>query len=692
MALADAIKWLDKQAGDPDTGFVTTTDIKQAFTQTYTDIGTGGGGGGVTDHGALTGLADDDHTQYLTTTRHSNINHSGIPGVLDQTTADARYITTATGDTRYVNAGGDAMTGNLDMGANSIRTAWEVQAAVLSGFTGSYSDRVTTEDPIEPANVATKNYVDTRDTAVVAAHEAASDPHPVYLTTAEHAAINHTGIPGIGSGGGGGSSMYTNVLDYGAVPGTNCTTALNSAITAAGVGGTIFLPNHPSGDSYYIDQSIQLLSGQRLVGTLAPGYNWDHLPNLTCAIEAAAGFSDNALITRENGAVDVQISNVAFIGLGETGTIDGIDFGPVSGGGGERAWTIRDCYFNGLHTALSGHMWVVRVKGCHFTRCGYGVRPSSGNDTSSAMNDSRFDDCDFYFTYNHAVCFDSTIEAGMSNFSNCRFERSGVTPGSPNVNRNQSANGVRITNGHALQFVNCQTDGNAGPGLYMDGTGSGRVHAIRTSNCIWKRDGTGNNASSLLPGVYIAGTDLCSSSNDVVTWGDPDDAGSGYLSPQYGVQFAGSNNQYVWIGEVEVPSSGATRAYYYTGSNNYQCPVLDPKRGRHDIVALSDSNAPQTPVTGTTYFSTTQGALRSWNGTAWVTGGSGGGGSVDSVNGSTGTVVLDAADVGADPAGSAAAALASAQTYTDSKMIVLGPTDPVPGGTAVDTVIVRKAV
>jgi len=28
-----------------------------------------GGGGGVTDHGALTGLADDDHTQYFNTTR-----------------------------------------------------------------------------------------------------------------------------------------------------------------------------------------------------------------------------------------------------------------------------------------------------------------------------------------------------------------------------------------------------------------------------------------------------------------------------------------------------------------------------------------------------------------------------------------------------------------------------------------------
>lgn len=44
----------------------------------------------------------------------------------------------------------------------------------------------------------------------------------------------------------------------------------------------------------------------------------------------------------------------------------------------------------------------------------------------------------------------------------------------------------------------------------------------------------------------------------------------------------------------------------------------------------------------------------------------GGGGAVDSVNGQTGIVVLDAGDVGADVAGSAAAALASANSYTDT--------------------------
>lgn len=41
---------------------------KATTAQDIADLG--GGGGGVTDHGALTGLGDDDHTQYLTEARH----------------------------------------------------------------------------------------------------------------------------------------------------------------------------------------------------------------------------------------------------------------------------------------------------------------------------------------------------------------------------------------------------------------------------------------------------------------------------------------------------------------------------------------------------------------------------------------------------------------------------------------------
>lgn len=55
--------------------------------------------------------------------------------------------------------------------------------------------------------------------------------------------------------------------------------------------------------------------------------------------------------------------------------------------------------------------------------------------------------------------------------------------------------------------------------------------------------------------------------------------------------------------------------------------------------------------------------VTAWNSLPYFTSGAG---SVDSVNGQTGTVVLDFTDVGADEAGSAAAALASANSYTDT--------------------------
>ena len=45
-----------------DVEFPSVVTVAQLTVQT-------GGGGGVTDHGALTGLGDDDHSQYLTAAR-----------------------------------------------------------------------------------------------------------------------------------------------------------------------------------------------------------------------------------------------------------------------------------------------------------------------------------------------------------------------------------------------------------------------------------------------------------------------------------------------------------------------------------------------------------------------------------------------------------------------------------------------
>lgn len=55
---------------------------------------------------------------------------------------------------------------------------------------------------------------------------------------------------------------------------------------------------------------------------------------------------------------------------------------------------------------------------------------------------------------------------------------------------------------------------------------------------------------------------------------------------------------------------------------------------------------PSSPVTGQTYFNTVTGRLRVYSGTAWIEMGSALDGGVTSVNGQTGAVVIDKADVG----------------------------------------------
>ena len=57
----------DVSPGTPLNGYVLTYNASSGQWQSQSP--TGGGGGGVTDHGALTGLADDDHPQYLTSPR-----------------------------------------------------------------------------------------------------------------------------------------------------------------------------------------------------------------------------------------------------------------------------------------------------------------------------------------------------------------------------------------------------------------------------------------------------------------------------------------------------------------------------------------------------------------------------------------------------------------------------------------------
>jgi len=79
LNLPDAVGML---LPDPDL-YDPVRSVDGYFPDAYGNIDLpGGGGGGVTDHGDLTGLADDDHSQYLTTTR-----------------GDTRYYTKSQSDT-----------------------------------------------------------------------------------------------------------------------------------------------------------------------------------------------------------------------------------------------------------------------------------------------------------------------------------------------------------------------------------------------------------------------------------------------------------------------------------------------------------------------------------------------------------------------------------------------------------------
>ena len=83
-------------------------------------------------------------------------------------------------------------------------------------------------------------------------------------------------------------------------------------------------------------------------------------------------------------------------------------------------------------------------------------------------------------------------------------------------------------------------------------------------------------------------------------------------------------------------------------------------------LTTAQMNAISFPTNGMIVWNTTETATYQYNGTSWVLLG---GGAVDSVNGQTGVVVLDAADVGAEPT------KGSDDNYvTDAQLVVIGNT------------------
>ena len=98
-----------QDAVDPHPQYLTQTEGNTL----YAPFGVTGGGG-VTDHGALTGLGNDDHPHYLTEAR-GNALYAPAGG----DTGD-NWLDQATADGLYVNATGDTITGDITM-AEDVR-------------------------------------------------------------------------------------------------------------------------------------------------------------------------------------------------------------------------------------------------------------------------------------------------------------------------------------------------------------------------------------------------------------------------------------------------------------------------------------------------------------------------------------------------------------------------------------------
>jgi len=410
-----------------------------------------------------------------------------------------------------------------------------------------------------------------------------------------------------------------NVRDHGAVGdgSTDDTTAINAAITAAGVGGVVLFPKSTS--YYKVSSSLKPLERQTWVGQHSPRYNWDEQPTGASTIRAAASFTGTALIHNTATAVaGVTIRNLALVGQGETGSLNCMDLGPTSGP--ERAWRILECSINGFGGAgIAGHGWVVTVRDTHISRCGYGIRPASGADANSQLLDSMIANCYIYFNYHDAIAFDGAAECGMVTIMGNRLERSGValvgnTYDPTDASRDNEACGIYMTRATCINIVGNTTDANTGPGLKINGASAGTVNNVTSTANIWKRDGIGDNSSTITPGVYIGNATYSSFVGDVVTYGDPNDAGAGYVCPQRGVEFAGTNSYLTYAGSVQLYTGTTTEGVVLTTTPSTSS-IMIPRQG-FDVPA--QSAAPSDPRKGSMYYDTDDNKMYFWNGSAWV--------------------------------------------------------------------------
>ena len=408
---------------------------------------------------------------------------------------------------------------------------------------------------------------------------------------------------------------------------TNDTTAIDAAITAAGVGGTVYFPM-TTGD-YMINLSLKPLAHQKWLGQVNPRY-WtsdpDSMPGPRGRLRAMASFTGSALIhNTATPSYGVVLEAMGIVGNAEDGSVDGIDLG--SPGYAERGWLINRCQITWCSTAICGQQHVVTVRECMISRNGWGIAPHRGADTTSRATDCVYESNFIFFNKHHAIELGTaTAECGMISIIGNRLERSGVDPASPTAaNRDSNACGIHLVRATGISIVSNTTDANSGPALRVTAASVGQVNNVVLAGNVFKRDGSGDNTSTSGSGVALKGASFVTATGNAVSYGTPDDGGGGRVTPIYGVEID-SCNFVNWIGSVDLQSNTETNGYRYlsTLSANWKVTVTDNRNPQLGVPTAATSGAPGNPVAGTTYWDTTLGALRTYSGSAWVTAGGSG--------------------------------------------------------------------
>jgi hypothetical protein len=343
---------------------------------------------------------------------------------------------------------------------------------------------------------------------------------------------------GTGGGGGSGSSVWLNVKDapYNAVGDgiADDTTALQSSINAAGIGGVVYLPK----GVYRTSQPLDLPRGITLQGShsnlmVGPGMTDNDFP---CYIQALPSFTGGAMIriVGENDGVHPAINgeqrlyNLMLDGSKATGPVvdgiyakgnvqnvvmrdvcirkvshDGITSAPNAAGEWPYSWR--------LHSVMVDN---VKGAGMIFER----------------NTDLTLDDCQVIGSKFSGI---KLVNCANTIVEKCRAEWNGEF-------------GFHITGAWgnwpgsgSMTLTNCSTDRNGWDGVRVDSTGNG---AILINALMTRRDGRNGGPG----GGGYAGLKLGNQSpvvvNGITCYVGTDDGGTANTSPQYGVRIGGARD------------------------------------------------------------------------------------------------------------------------------------------------------